>query len=190
MNIDDPMTFNELTWDLGPGVVARPFELGEEAAIFATIQANRAHLDRWLLWSNTVQVEADAAATIAKYVAKRAIGAGFNNGIWVDGRLAGGIVCREMDHADRWAEIGYWLSREFTGRGLATIASSRATSYLLLERQMHRVFMRCAAGNVRSRAVPERLGYRLEGIHREAHRLNDQFIDQAVYAVLATEWQT
>lgn len=182
------MTTAELTWSLGDGAQARPFEPDESGAIFDLVLANREHLDRWLLWSNSIQAESDAAATIAKYVTRRDAGLGFNCGIWVGDRLAGGIVCRDLNPEDRNAEIGYWLGSEFTGRGLATAAATMATDYLIRIRDMHRVTMHCAGDNVRSRAIPERLGYTLDGILRESNSLNGQFYDQAVYSVLAREW--
>jgi ribosomal-protein-serine acetyltransferase len=184
----NPMTDAELLWIIDDTVVMRPFEAEHAAATFAAVRANTAHLDRWILWSSTVQTEADAAATIAKYATKRASGTGFNNAIWFNDQLVGGVVCRELSLADRSAEIGYWLDERHTGRGLATIAATRATDYLIRVRGMHRVYMQCAVGNVKSRAIPERLGYTLEATLREAHWLNDRFVDQAVYGILDREW--
>ncbi|HEY8061970.1 MAG TPA: GNAT family protein, partial [Gemmatimonadales bacterium] len=148
----------------------------------------RDHLDRWLRWSNTIQSEADAQATVALFVGKRAAGTGFHSGIWVAGRLAGGVVCRDIDRQHWCAEIGYWLGADFTGRGLATRASSLAIDYLIGSRGMHRIEMQCAVHNVRSRAVPERLGFRLDGIRRESYRITTEFVDSAVYGLLAGEW--
>jgi ribosomal-protein-serine acetyltransferase len=177
-----------LTWTLDGETRIRPFEPDDALAIFQLIQSNRDHLDRWLRWSNTIQSEADAQATVALYLAKRAAGTGFHSGIWVAGRLAGGVVCRDLDRQHRCAEIGYWLGAEFVGRGLATRAASLAIDYLTGSRGMHRIEMQCGAQNVRSRAVPERLGFRLEGIRRESYWITTHFEDSAVYGLLAGEW--
>ncbi|HWY90420.1 MAG TPA: GNAT family protein [Solirubrobacteraceae bacterium] len=40
----------------------------------------------------------------------------------------------------------------------------------------------------RSRAIPERLGFSQEGVVREAERIGDRYVDQVVYAKLATDW--
>ena len=179
-----------LTWTLEGETRIRPFEPEDATAIFQLIQSSRDHLDRWLRWSNTIQSEADAQGTVAHFVAKRAAGTGFHSGIWVAGRLAGGVVCRDLDRQHRCAEIGYWLGAEFTGRGLATRASSLAIDYLIGSRGAHRIEMQCGVHNVRSRAVPERLGFRLEGIRRESYWITTAFVDSAVYGLLAGEWPT
>ncbi|MGH7593810.1 MAG: GNAT family N-acetyltransferase [Gemmatimonadales bacterium] len=182
------MDTSQLSWTLMPGVQARPFEPDDAATVYRLIQANRAHLDRWIRWSSTIQSVADAADTIAQFVTRRASGTGFHNGIWVNGQLAGGVVCRDLEPVHRHAEIGYWLGTGFTGRGLAVHAATRAIDYLFGARQLHRIEMQCAVDNVRSRAIPEKLGFTLEGIRRESHWIMTRFADHAVYGMLAGEW--
>ena len=62
------------------------------------------------------------------------------------------------------AEIGYWVRTDRAGRGYATAAAAALTS-LVFEAfaPIERVEIRMDKGNVRSRAVPERLGFSLVG---------------------------
>ena len=55
---------------------------------------------------------------------------------------------------------------------------------------LNRVQINCNVENERSRAVPERLGFKLEGIHRQVEYLNGRFGDWAVYGMLREEWET
>ncbi|MGD0391723.1 MAG: GNAT family N-acetyltransferase [Acidimicrobiales bacterium] len=61
-------------------------------------------------------------------------------------------------------EIGYWVRSECTGRGVATSAASALTASALGLDGVSRVEIHCDAANVRSAAVPPKLGFRLDRI--------------------------
>ena len=79
------------------------------------------------------------------------------------------------------------MGEAFVGRGLVTKAAKRVVAHLFEAEQLHRLEMQCGTENVRSRAVPERLGFTLEGVRRQSHWITDRFIDHAVYGLLADE---
>ncbi len=56
------------------------------------------------------------------------------------------------------------------------------------DRERTRIEIRCAAGDLRSRAPPERLGFRLQGTVGEAGWLYDRFVDHVAYGRFRTEW--
>lgn len=56
------------------------------------------------------------------------------------------------------------------------------------ELQLNRVEIRCAVGNTKSRAIPERLGFTNEGTIRDGEWLYDHFVNHIVYGILAMEW--
>lgn len=178
-----------LTWALDSDTLLRPLEPADAPAVHRLIQGNRAHLDRWLRWSNAIRTSGDVEQFIAEFGRKQATSDGFHNGIWVNGALAGGLVCWYIHPLNRASEIGYWLGEGFTGRGLATRAAARAIRYLFDEADLNRIEMQCGVENRRSRAVPERLGFTLEGTRRASHRIGDRFLDHCVYGLLAQEWR-
>ncbi|MCR6109707.1 GNAT family N-acetyltransferase [Bacillus sp. A301a_S52] len=63
-------------------------------------------------------------------------------------------------------EIGYWLDSRYTGKGYMTEAVERITQFAFQELKAKRVEIRCDVKNEKSRAVPERLNFELEGIIR------------------------
>ena len=83
--------------------------------------------------------------------------------------------------------MGYWLDKEAQGTGLMTRSCSALLEHAFAELDLNRVEIRCAVDNARSRAIPERLGFRLEGQLRQAEWLYDRFVDHAVYGLLARE---
>jgi ribosomal-protein-serine acetyltransferase len=69
-----------------------------------------------------------------------------------------------------------------------TRAARALVDYGFGELGLHRIVIRCATGNHASRAIPERLGFALEGTLRQAQWVNDHFNDLAVYAMLRPDW--
>jgi len=57
------------------------------------------------------------------------------------------------------------------------------------ELRLNRVEVFCATDNVKSRAIPERLGFKQEDVIRQAEWLTDHYVDHAVYSILAEEWR-
>ncbi len=167
----------------------RTLTQADAQALHSLIRQNRESLDRWLRWSSMVQTLDDAQAFITRFQEQGEQGNGFHLGIWVDGELAGGTVCWYIHRQNRNAEIGYWLGASFRGRGLATRSAAAVRNHLFRTEGVHRIEMQCAVENHASRAVAERLGFRLEGIRRESHWITTRFLDHAVYGQLEGEWR-
>jgi ribosomal-protein-serine acetyltransferase len=53
---------------------------------------------------------------------------------------------------------------------------------------LHRIEIHAGVENTRSRAIPERLGFTMEGIERESGRGSFGFHDSVVYSMLEDEW--
>ena len=166
-----------------------PWRPEHAEVMFAAVDRNRAHLRRWLPWLDHVTTVEAERAFIARAAAQEAENNGFHAGVWRDGRIVGTIGFHYVDWVNRKTEIGYWVDEAEQGRGVATRCCRAATDWALREWKLNRVVVFCATGNVRSRAVPERLGFTLEGVYRQAEWLYDHFVDLAAYSMLAGEWE-
>ncbi|MCJ2540954.1 MAG: GNAT family N-acetyltransferase, partial [Candidatus Thermoplasmatota archaeon] len=86
-------------------------------------------------------------------------------------------------------EIGYFVAEDHQGHGLMTRAVGAFVDHLFLEEGMNRVSARIMTENGRSRALVERLGLSLEGVHREEYKLRGEYKDMTVYSILRPEWK-
>lgn len=81
-------------------------------------------------------------------------------------------------------EIGYWIKRSCSGEGLMTEAVNALTRYAFEELRARRIQITCDVLNLRSKKIPERLGYCLEATLKN-HRINpadDSVSDTLLYA--------
>lgn len=62
------------------------------------------------------------------------------------------------------AEIGYWLRPQYVGQGHLTRAAQVLLDAALALPDVRRVEVHCDEANVRSAAVPRRLGFRLDRV--------------------------
>lgn len=153
----------------------------------ALIEAERGQLARWLPWA-AAQTRAGTAGFIAKARAQALANDGFQAAIVVRGEIAGVIGFHSVDWVNRSTSIGYWLARPHRGKGLMTASVRALTDHAISVWELNRVEIEAAVANARSRAIPERLGYREEGTLREAERVGDRYLDSVLYAVLAADW--
>jgi ribosomal-protein-serine acetyltransferase len=152
--------------------------------LFELIEANRAHLRAWMNWVDQRRTAADVAAYVALCLKQFAQGQGIHVGIWEKGRLCGMINFCPIDWPNKSACVEYWLGASDQGRGIMTASCRAMIGHAFGAVGLHRLTIRCAEENRRSRAIPERLGFKLEGIARHAEWLHDRFVNHAVYAMV------
>ncbi|HZR40060.1 MAG TPA: GNAT family protein [Ktedonobacteraceae bacterium] len=157
--------------------------------LFELIEQNLLHLRTWLPWLDFTSSVEDERAFILRTRAQAAENKSFSFSIWYKGQAAGTIGYHEIDWMNRKVEIGYWLGAQFQGKGLMTRACKALVAYAFEELQLNKVEIRCATGNTRSCAIPQRLGFTREGVIRQAEWLYDHFVDLILYGLLASEWQ-
>lgn len=165
-------------------------ELAEEhhaPAIFALTDRNRAHLRPWMPWVDPTVGVPDTLSFLRFIRGEYAAGRGFHCNLRYRGEIVGGIGMR-IDRNNDAGEIGYWIDESFTGRGIVTRATRALVTAAFRDLGLHRVAIRAGVENVRSRAIPERLGFALEGVLRATEKVGDRYVDHATYAMLRADW--
>ena len=105
------------------------------------------------------------------------------------GQMAGTVGFNDVDKHNRLGEIGYWLGKDFQGQGIMSRAFKEAINYGFHILKLNKIEVYIAAGNERSRVLPEKFGFQKEGLIRQAERLADRYEDQIVYGLLAEDWK-
>ncbi len=163
-------------------------ETNHAPLLFAIVDDNRDYLRQWMPWLDSTRSVETVAAFCERTRQQFAVGNGFVAGIWWRDEICGVVGHNRVDWENRAAYLGYWLSAKFQGRGIMTRSCRALVSHTFSEMGVNRMEIRCATGNLKSCAVPKRLGFRCEGVIRDAEWLYDHFVDHTIYGMLAGEW--
>ena len=174
---------------VGEGVELELLNLNHAAALLQLRNSNYEHLVQWLSWVDGMQTVEHFEDYICRCRQRYNEKLEVPLAIVVNGELAGRIGLNYFD-INNAAAIGYWLGKKFEGRGVITKACQAIIDYGFTERNLNRIEIKCAAGNVRSQAVPERLGFTKEGLLRQAELLKTGYVDLYIYSLLRQEWET
>ncbi|MEO8663893.1 MAG: GNAT family protein [Ignavibacteria bacterium] len=156
--------------------------------IFNLTEANRDYLREWLPWVDATKSVNDTSEFIKISKGQFKKNNGFQLVIKYQDELAGLIGLHYLNNLHKHTEIGYWLAENFTGKGIMTMACRRLTDHCFEDLNLNRVVIKCAEENHRSWAIPERLGFKKEGILRQEIYMNKKFVDHILYAMLREEW--
>ncbi|WP_163322924.1 GNAT family N-acetyltransferase [Draconibacterium mangrovi] len=100
--------------------------------------------------------------------------------------LIGDIGIHFID--EQQVELGYTIAKHKQGLGFATEAAKAVIDHLFGELKKHRITASIDPENIASVALLEKLGFRKEAHFRESLLLNDKWVDDVIYALLAREW--
>ena len=156
--------------------------------LFTLIDENRVFLKKWLPWldnnryfQNTVDF---IHITRMQYERSETI----QFALIYKGKIAGVVGFHRIDWINRLTSIGYWIGEKYQGKGLVTKACSSVLDYSFGKMGLNRIEIRCATENYKSRAIPVRLGFKEEGLIRQAEWLYDHYVDHIVYGMLEMDW--
>ena len=87
-------------------------------------------------------------------------------------------------------DIGYWIDRDYEGRGITSRAAQALVTSAFDELGLAKIELRTSVANKRSRALAERLGFSFESILPGALQFSNRADDVALYGVTAAEWSS
>lgn len=158
--------------------------------VYAVVDSNRAYLRKWLPWVDGTDNVSVIEKVIASWEKEREAGTDYVFGIFKDSLYIGNIGLHDMKKTNKSGMIGYWLAENEQGGGIMTDCVRCLVNYGFDSLFLNRIYIHCADSNARSRAIPERLGFVLEGVLRDGECLYGKYFDLAVYGITKSEWET
>lgn len=169
-------------------VFLRTLTTADAPGVFNLVENNRSYLREWLPWVDENTCVGDSAKFIQSTLEQLANEMGFQCGIFYNDTLVGMCGYHPIDRSNNSVTIGYWIAKEMTGKGIVTSCTKYLIDYAFDNFSLNKVCIPAAEKNLKSRAVPDRLGLVNEGIEREAEHLYGHYVNHVRYSVSRSEW--
>lgn len=169
-------------------LILKLLSLESAVVMFEAIDNNRQHLRIWLPFVDNTRIEEDTENFIKSILRNSVPKPDIIYEIWFNDSFAGLIAIKELDEWNKRAELGYWLIPHLEGQGIMTSCCKAILDFVFSKLGMNRIQIKVGIGNSRSSRIPERLGFRFEGIERSGEKFPDHYNDLEVYSLLKKEW--
>lgn len=103
--------------------------------------------------------------------------------------IIGVISLEKFNWKNKNAQIGYWLSKEYWGKGIIPEAVKTILTFAFKKLKLHRVYGAVFAENLKSQKVLEKCGFIKEGITRHATFRYNKWHDKIRYGILSNEFK-
>ncbi|ELP91234.1 ribosomal protein-serine acetyltransferase, putative [Entamoeba invadens IP1] len=163
------------------GIYLVPLNMGDVDDIFCGILKSKEHLKSGIPFIENVEtkehVEVYITMTLKNIKTKCYT-------IRKDTTFCGIINLDLNDQFNKVCEIGYWLTKEETGKGVMTNALFSLSNFALKNLHLHRVELRVETTNFKSQNVAMRNNFVNEGIERKRLFLDGKYRDCYIYSLL------
>ncbi len=173
-----------------PQLIIRCYHPADAPLLAASVTESLEHLLPWMPWAAAEPEPIDTKVErLRQFRAKFDLNQDFIYGIFnpQENRLLGGTGLHTRI-GDSALEIGYWIHKDFTNRGYATETSAALTKVAFEVSKVQRVEIHCSVENVRSAAVPRKLGFTLDGTLRQRSFANGHMSDHMIWSIMSEEY--
>lgn len=163
-------------------LIIRHPTIADVAALNSSIIESISELRKYMAWANRPPSLSDTQNNIENAMMLIKANQDLRFLIFsTDNDFIGSSGLHKIDWQIRKAEIGYWVRTSKSGNGYITEAVGAITNYGISELGLKRIEIICSGSNLKSRRIPEKLGFTLEGILKNHRINNDGSIDDTVY---------
>lgn len=155
-------------------------------AMFDCIDFNRVFFRKYLPWVDKTKSVNDSLLKIQQDMEDYKSGLSLELGVFHENHFVGRCGFHKIGKSN--LEIGYFLHENINGQGIMTQCVKTLTQYGFDELEKHRVVIKMDIDNKASKAIPEKLGFTLEGIERESYlSCGGEWRNNFVYSFLSTD---
>jgi ribosomal-protein-serine acetyltransferase len=169
-------------------LLLRSWQPEDALELYKATNASRQHLRGWLNWVDNSTKPEHASQFIQLTLQQLHAQEGLALGIFYKRQVIGGIGMHQWDHATKRAFLGYWISKEYEGKGIVHKCMSRFIDFLFEKAGLNKLEIHYMPQNKRSAKVAERLGFKPEGLIRQSHINNGIVYDLMITGLLKNEW--
>lgn len=171
--------------------VIRCWNPSDAVLLKEAIDSSLGHLRPWMPWAEQEPTEVEAKVELLRSFRGRFdLGQDFTYGIFDpdEKRVLGGTGLHTRIGQGA-LEIGYWIRADCINRGLATEVAAALTRVAFDVNQVNRVEIHCDPSNVRSAAVPRKLGFTHEATLRQrVPGRGGELRDEMIWTLLRSEY--
>lgn len=168
-------------------ILLRTYEVEDTDELFHAINESRSHLHPWLPWVGATTKPEHSLQFIQQSHQQLKNQEALALGIFYDGKIIGGVGMHNWDQSTKRAHIGYWITKEYEGKGIINKCLTKLIAYLFDKLALNKVEIHFIPQNKRSAKVATRLGFKTEGIIRQSTMRNGMPEDMVVTGLLKSE---
>lgn len=170
-----------------------PFLSGDGRVVNKAIRESIGELSKWLPFAQEIppveETESNLRNAHIKFLARESFRFLIFHKETDD--YIGTSSIHNIDWEVKSGDIGYWIDKKYSGNGYMTEAIKRLTDLGMNQLAFNRLEIRCEAANVKSQAIPEKLGFKLEAVLKNEDLSADgkTLTDTYVYGLIMKDYE-
>lgn len=133
----------------------------DASELFRLVKKNKSYLSAYLPWVNTFNSQKVSGSFIKRSSVRKAANLEDYYLLLQDDFIIGALTIKTEKQLPGYGEAGYWISENYSGRGLTTLALMALVRFTFQKKNLTRLFIRTRPGNVAAIRVAEKCGFRM-----------------------------
>jgi ribosomal-protein-serine acetyltransferase len=165
-------------------ITLRPLQFSDAESFFRILDTQRKYLEKWLPWPFFMHSKEDVLSHVARCLDRNKTTSAFILGIFYNKEFVGEFKMHTIDHHNQNALLGFWISEEFSGKGIMTrVLQAKNLKYFFDLFKLNRMECTVAIGNNASRKLLARSGFQYECRMFERETVGEHKNDSLLYSI-------